>query len=122
MHMLKASESGIVIFDDMVLSQTKKIGEIFIRCRKLEYAAIFISQNYFGVNPIIRRQCNYIWLGKGILDRDLKLILTDYSIKIPKEKLIYLYNKITSKKMMFMFINLEDSTIRENISDIIMKF
>ncbi len=119
---LKASESGIVIFDDMVLSQTKKIGEIFIRCRKLEYAAIFISQNYFGVNPIIRRQCNYIWLGKGILDRDLKLILTDYSIKIPKEKLIYLYNKITSKKMMFMFINLEDSTIRENISDIIMKF
>ena len=53
---LPKTESGIIIFDDMVLSQTKKIGEYFIRCRKLGYAAIFISQNYFGIDPVIRRQ------------------------------------------------------------------
>lgn len=119
---LTERESGIVIFDDMVMSQTKEIGEIFIRCRKQHYGAVFISQSYFGIQKIIRQNCNVIWLGRGILDRDLKLMLSEYSIKIPKDKLIYLYNKITEKKMYFMMINLDDRTIRENIKDIIMKF
>ena len=119
---LTPRESGIVIFDDMVLSQTKKIGEVFIRCRKQEYAAIFISQSYFGINKIIRQNCNYIWLGRGILDRDLKLILSEYSIKIGKDKMIYLYNKITEKPMHFMLIDLDERTIREDINEIILKY
>lgn len=119
---LTPREAGIVIFDDMVLSQTKQIGEIFIRCRKQQYAAVMISQSYFSVMKIIRQNVNYIYLGRGILDRDLKLILSEYSINIGKEKLIYLYNKITEKPMRFMMIDLKDRTIRENISDIIMKF
>jgi len=119
---LTPRESGIVIFDDMVLSQNKKIGEVFIRCRKQEYAAIFISQSYFGINKLIRQNCNYIWLGRGILDRDLKLILSEYSIKIGKDKMIYLYNKITEKPMHFMLVDLDTRTIREDISEIILKF
>lgn len=119
---LTPREAGIVIFDDMVLSQTKKIGEIFIRCRKQEYAALFISQSYFSINKIIRQNCNYIWLGRGILDRDLKLILSEYSIKLGKDKLIYLYNKITEKPMRFMMIDLDERNIRENITDIILEF
>jgi hypothetical protein len=115
-------QNGIIVFDDMVLSQSKQMGEIFIRCRKLGFSALFISQNYFGINTIIRRQCNYIWLGRGILDRDLKLILSEYSIKLDKKQLLYLYNKITEKKMYFMMIDLEDRTIRENIKDIILSF
>jgi len=119
---LTKRESGIVIFDDMVLSQTKQIGEVFIRCRKQEYAAIFISQSYFGINKIIRQNCNYIWLGRGILDRDLKMILSEYSIKIGKEKMIYLYNKITEKPMHFMLVDLDTRTIREDINEIILKY
>lgn len=119
---LTKREAGIVIFDDMVLSQTKEIGEVFIRCRKQEYAAIFISQSYFGINKIIRQNCNYIWLGRGILDRDLKLILSEYSVKVGKEKLLYIYNKITEKPMHFMMLDLSGRAIREDINDIILKY
>jgi len=119
---LSKKESGIVIFDDMVLSQTKKIGEIFIRCRKQEYAAVFISQSYFGINKLIRQNCNYIWLGRGLLERDLKLILSEYGIRIEKNKLLYLYDRITSEKMHFMMIDLEDRTIRRDITEIILNF
>jgi A32 protein len=115
-------QQGLIIFDDMVLSQSKEMGEIFIRCRKLGWSAIFISQSYFGIQKLIRQNCNYIWLGRGILERDLKLILSEYSINIPKEKILYLYNKITEKKMHFMMIDLEDRTIRSNIRDIILQF
>ena len=115
-------QNGLIVFDDMVLTQSKAIGEVFIRCRKLGFSAIFISQSYFGIQKLIRQNCNYIWLGRGILERDLKLILSEYSINIPKEKILYLYNKITEKKMHFMMIDLEDRTIRSNIRDIILQF
>lgn len=119
---LTPKEAGIVIFDDMVLDQSKQIGEIFIRCRKQEYAAIFISQSYFGCNKLTRQQCNYIWLGRGLLERDLKLILSEYGIRIEKKKLLYLYDRITSEKMHFMMIDLEDRTIRRDITEIILNF
>jgi hypothetical protein len=115
-------QNGIIIFDDMVLTQSKDIGEIFIRARKMNFSSIFISQSYFGIQKLIRQNCNYIWLGRGILERDLKLILSEYSINLSKDELVDLYNQITAKKMYFMMIDLEDRTIRENIKDIILRF
>ncbi len=119
---LNDKEAGIVIFDDMGLTQSKKIGEVFIRCRKQHYSAIFISQSYFGINKLIRQNCNYIWLGRGILERDLKLILSEYSIRIPKAKMLYLYDKITTEHMHFMMVDLKDRTIRRDISEVILEF
>jgi hypothetical protein len=115
-------QNGIIIFDDMVLSQTKEMGEIFIRCRKFNFSAIMISQNYFGILPIIRRQCNYIWLGRGILEKDLDRIIKEYPIKLDPKQIKYLYDTITKKKMYFMMIDMDDRTIRENIKDIIIEF
>ncbi len=119
---LSDTEAGIVIFDDMVLTQSKAIGEIFIRCRKQHYSAIFISQSYFGVNKLIRQNVNYIWLGRGLLERDLKLILSEYGIRMEKKMLMHLYDRITSEKMRFMMIDLDDRTIRRDISEIVVNF
>ena len=118
---LPSYQAGLVVFDDMVLSQTKNIGEVFIRCRKQHYGAIFISQSYYGITKIIRQNCNYVWLGKGILERDLKLILSDYSINIPRDEIMQIYFKITSEKMHFMLLDMQDGTIRRDISEVIMR-
>jgi hypothetical protein len=116
------NEAGIVIFDDMVLSQSKDIGEIFIRCRKQHYSAIFITQSYFGTNKIIRQNVNYLWLGKGVLDRDLNTILSEYSIRMEKKKLKFLYETVTKEKMHFLMIDTDDHTIRKDITDIICEY
>lgn len=121
-NLSKKHENGLVIIDDMILDQSKAIGEIFIRARKLNWSSVFISQSYFGIQKLIRQNCNYVWLGRGIIKRDLKLILSEYSINIPIEKLINLYNTITERKMNFLLIDLDDRTIRKNISDIIQEF
>lgn len=117
---LQSYQAGLVIFDDMVLSQTKNIGEVFIRCRKQHYGAIFISQSYYGIHKIIRQNCNYVWLGRGILDRDLRMILSDYSINISRDTIKQIYHRITSEKMHFMLLDMQDRTIRRDISEVVM--
>jgi hypothetical protein len=119
---LDSPQNGLVIFDDMVLTPDKKIGELFIRGRKLNYSSIFISQSFFATPKIIRQNVNYVALGKGITKRDLRLILSEYSISISVEDLSSIYFDITKKHMHFMLIDLHMRNLRHNIKDIIIDF
>jgi hypothetical protein len=119
---LDSPQNGLVIFDDMVLTPDKKIGELFIRGRKLNYSSIFISQSFFATPKLIRQNVNYVALGKGITKRDLRLILSEYSISISVEDLSSIYFDITKKHMHFMLIDLHMRNLRHNIKDIIIDF
>ena len=115
-------ENGLIIFDDMVLSPNFKIGESFVRGRKLGYSSIFISQSFFGTPKIIRQNVNYVVLGKGINKRDLRLILSEYSIGLSIDELEKLYFALTKKHMHFMMIDLLKHNIRSNIKLIVKAF
>jgi hypothetical protein len=119
---LDSPQNGLVIFDDMVLTPDKKIGELFIRGRKLNYSSIFISQSFFATPKLIRQNVNYVALGKGITKRDLRLILSEYSISISVEDLSSTYFDITKKHMHFMLIDLHMRNLRHNIKVIINDF
>lgn len=112
-------ENGLIIFDDMVTTKDKRIDEMFIRGRKLGYSCIYISQNYFGTPTLIRRNVNYIALGKGINKRDLRLILSEYSIDLNLDDFTHLYFQYTREKMNFILIDTLENNIRHNIKDII---
>ena len=77
---MEDGNNGLIIFDDMVLTKNNKIGEMFIRGRKLGYSSIYISQSFFGTPKIVRQNVNYVWLGKGMNRRDLRLILSEFSL------------------------------------------
>jgi DNA helicase HerA-like ATPase len=114
--------NGLIIFDDMVLTPNSKIGEMFIRGRKLGFSSIYISQSYFQTPKIIRQNINYIALGRGINKRDLRMILSEYSISLSIEQLQDIYFNITNKHMHFMMIDMHLRNIRHNIEDIIYEF
>jgi len=118
---MDSNKNGLVIFDDLVLDKNPKIGEMFIRGRKLGYSLIYISQSFFGTPKIVRQNVNYIWLGRGMNIRDLRLILSEFALGITKEELEALYNKLTKEHMNFMMIDLFKRNIRHNIKDIVLE-
>lgn len=111
--------SKLLIFDDLVLTKDPKIGEAFIRARKLGYSLIYISQSYFGSPKIIRQNVNYIALGRGINIRDLRMILSEYSVDLDLDELKEMYFNITKKPMTFMLFDFVKNNIRENITNVV---
>ena len=114
-------ENGLVVFDDMVLTKNNKIGEMFIRGRKLGYSSVYITQSFFGSPKLIRLNVNYIALGRGMIKRDLRLVLSEFSINLSIDQLEDLYNTITKVPMQFMLIDSQKRNIRNNF-DIIYEF
>jgi hypothetical protein len=119
---LDKDKNGLIIFDDMVLTPNTKIGEIFLRGRKLNYSSIFITQSFYKTDSIIRQNINYIALGKGINKRNLRMILSEYAINITLDELESLYFELTKEPMNFMMIDLVARNIRHNIKDIVKIF
>lgn len=119
---LESDQNGLIIFDDMVLTPDKRIGEMFIRGRKLGYSSIYISQSFYGTPKIIRQNVNYVALGKGINKRDLRMILSEYSISLNVKELEEFYFQITREHMHFMMIDLHRRNLRHNIKDILIEF
>jgi hypothetical protein len=119
---MKEGENGLVIFDDLVLDNNKAIGEMFIRGRKLGYSMIFISQSFYQTSTLIRKNVNYIWLGRGLMKRDLNMILSEFALGMDKKELEKIYNELTKEPMNFMMIDFLKRNIRHNIIDIIKEF
>lgn len=114
-------ENGLVVFDDMVLTKNNKIGEMFIRGRKLGYSSVYITQSFFSSPKLIRQNVNYIALGRGMIKRDLRLVLSEFSINLSIDQLEDLYNMITKIPMQFMLIDSQKRNIRNNF-EIIYEF
>ena len=105
------NENNLFIFDDQIteaVSKQKAISELFIRGRKQNASAIYISQSYFDVPKLIRKNCDYIIIKKINTIRDLRSIIKEYNLSdITPEKLLEVYKSIVSKGMTrFLMIDL----------------
>jgi hypothetical protein len=109
------NEQSLIVLDDLVLEKNqKRITEYFIRCRKLNISVIYISQDYYSVDKMIRRNLNYLIIKQVSSLRDLRLIMSEYSIGLDKEEMERLYKYCTSDKDIgsFLFIDMEDRRYR----------
>lgn len=114
--------NGLIIFDDMVLTKNNKIGEMFIRGRKMGYSSIYISQSFYGTPKIVRQNVSYIWLGHGMARRDLRMILSEFALGLTIDQLQELYTQLTREKMNFMMIDSIRNNVRHNITDIVLEY
>jgi|GWRWMinimDraft_16_1066024.scaffolds.fasta_scaffold00962_5 hypothetical protein len=114
--------NGLIIFDDMVLTKNNKIGEMFIRGRKMGYSSIYISQSFYGTPKIVRQNVSYVWLGHGMGQRDLRMILSEFAMNVSLEQLKQLYSDLTREKMNFMMIDTLRNNVRHNITDIVLEY
>jgi hypothetical protein len=117
--------SSLVIFDDQINEKDQKcINELYIRGRKIAggISLLYLTQSYFKVPKIIRLQCQYIFILKVSGVRDLKMILSEYSLSATKEQLtnMYEYSCNSGTFGSFMLIDLvadQNKTYRKNFTE-----
>ena len=103
----KKEEQYLVIFDDLVNKKNQTpIINYFIRCRKKNCSAIYITQSYYDVPTIIRKNVNYaVFLKLGGV-KELKMILRDYSLD-DIEQLRRMFEYATNDKFQVLIIDKE---------------
>jgi hypothetical protein len=88
----------LLIVDDMVTekhSALHKVVEYWTRGRKKNVSCIYLSQAYYKVPLLIRQNSDYIVLTKIRTKRDLKTILSEYTLGVDDKELERLYLQAT---------------------------
>lgn len=116
----------LIIFDDLVIEKNQSlISEYYIRGRKIGggISMAYLSQSYFKIPKIIRIQCNYFIIKKLSSIRDLKLILSEFSLlgtdKTALNLLTDMYEYSTLKKGDFLLIDIDQGKFRRNWLEIL---
>jgi hypothetical protein len=102
----------LIIFDDLVLLKDQKaIEELFIRGRKIGggISMAYLTQSYFKTPKIIRINCNYIILKKLSSNRDLKMILFEYDVRVSEKELMAMYKVSTDNQLDFLMIRIDEA-------------
>lgn len=116
---------SLVIFDDMITEKDQKcIEELYIRGRKMAggISLLYLSQSYYQIPKTVRLQSQYIFIIKVSGSKDLKLILSEYSLNTSKEELVEKYKYVSKEFNNFFLIDLQapqDKTFRKNFSEYI---
>lgn len=118
----KKDEQTLVVFDDLVLEKNQKaIEQYYIRARKLNASVLYLSQSYYAVPTMIRRNLSYIFIKRLQSLKDLFMILREYSLGVDKKVLEKMYNKATETKQDFLLVDLEaepENRFRKNFNEI----
>jgi hypothetical protein len=98
----------LVICDDLLLEKDQTpIVNYYIRCRKLNCSIAYLSQSYFDIPSLIRKNCSYMVFLKLGGVREVKDILRNFALGISKEQLINMYNYATDEKLDCLLLDLE---------------
>jgi hypothetical protein len=101
----------LLIFYDQVAERNQaKIEEYFLRGRKMGggISICYLSQNYFQIPTLIRRQFNYVIIVKLSGSKDMKAIIQNYSLGLDSNEIVKLYKDATREKFNFLKIAVEE--------------
>jgi hypothetical protein len=115
--------NSLCVWDDLVLSKDlSSVENYFIRARKMNCSCIFISQSYFLIPPIIRKNITYLVLLKLNGKRDINAIMSEAGIGVSKDALVKIYQYATSVRMCPLLLDLEappEQRFRRGILEVI---
>jgi hypothetical protein len=91
----------LVVWDDLVLSKNlTPVEEYYIRARKKNCSVIFLSQSYYDIPKMIRKNSSYLTiLNLGGSKRETTAILNEWSGDLDKDELRAIYNDAVSVPM-----------------------
>ena len=120
---LDKDEQTLLVFDDLVNERNQHaIDEAFLRARKRNCSLIYISQSYFAVPPMIRKNLTYLIIKRLNTLPDLFRIMREYSLGVDKNELKKIYEaSTTDNKQDFLMIDLDaepQDRFRKNFNEI----
>jgi hypothetical protein len=116
-------DQTLIIMDDLVLEKNQRtLEEYFLRARKQNCSLIYISQSYFAVPQMIRKNLTYLVIKQLANLPDLFRILREYSLGVDKKQLMKIYEDSTKdNKQDFLLVDLDaepKDRFRKNFNDI----
>jgi ABC-type dipeptide/oligopeptide/nickel transport system ATPase component len=117
------NDQTLIVMDDLVLERNQKpLEEFFIRARKQNCSVLYISQSYFAVPQMIRKNLTYLFIKRLANLPDLFRILREYSLGVDKKVLQKIYDAATTEnKQDFLLVDLEappEDRFRKNFNEI----
>lgn len=109
----------LMVFDDQVSEKNQqKIEEYYIRGRKIGggISCFYLSQNFFGIPTIIRRQFNYVIILKLSGAKDMKQIIQNYALGLDANEVVKLYKDATREKFHFLKISVDERNNNKRFS------
>jgi len=103
-------ENHLIVWDDLVLSKDlTRVEEYYLRARKQNVSCIFISQSYYHIPTMIRRNSSYMVILKlGASSRELKCLMSEMAAFMDKDQLVNLYEYATDTKFVPLIVNCEE--------------
>lgn len=107
----------LIVFDDLITEKKAnlKAKEYYVKGRKLGFSMCYIGQSFFQIPKMIRDNCQYFILGRNLLKKDLRMILTCFPTDLSLDEFTQLYNELTSESLDTMLIDINKRIIRRNI-------
>lgn len=107
----------LIIFDDLITDRgaNTKAKEYYVKGRKLGFSSCYIGQSFFQIPKMIRDNCQYFALGRNLLRKDLRMILTCFPTDLSLEQFTDVYNELTSEELDTLLIDINKRLIRRNI-------
>jgi hypothetical protein len=108
----------LIIFDDLILHRNAnaKALDYYIRGRKKKYSMCYLSQSYFQTPKMIRINCQYLILGKNLLKKDLRMILSTIPSELSLDEFQDLYNNLTKAPLSVIVLDINHRTLRKGIA------
>lgn len=107
----------LIVFDDLITDRNanKIAAEYYIKGRKVGFSMCYISQSFYQIPKIIRDNTQLFILGRNLLKRDLRLILSAFPSEYSLNEFTELYNFLTTEDLDTVLINIEKRYISKNI-------
>jgi len=107
----------LIVFDDLILSKqaNSMAAQYYIRARKLDFSMIYIGQSYFQIPKLIRDNCQSFILGKNLLKKDLRSILSVFPTDLSLDQFSDIYKDLTSEPLDVVVLDIARRTLRRNI-------
>ena len=101
-------ENHLVVWDDLVLAKSLEMVEnYYIRARKFNVSCIFISQSYYHIPTMIRKNCNYIVILKlGSGKREVRCIMSEFGMGLDQEQVMNMFEYATDTKFVPFIVDM----------------
>ena len=86
----------LIVFDDLITDRNanKIASEYYIKGRKVGFSMCYISQSFYQIPKIIRDNTQLFILGRNLLNKDLRMILSTFPTELTIEEFRNLIERI----------------------------
>ena len=110
----------LIVFDDLILNKAanRSAAEYYIKARKLGFSSVYIGQSYFQIPKMIRDNSQIFVLGRNLLKKDLKMILSVFPTEKSLDEFTNLYKELANETLDVCVLDISKRTIKKNMTGV----